>query len=134
MVNLAASLHDRPVSISQIAGEEELSPEFLEQIFFKLKKAGLIRSIRGPKGGFLLNGNPADITVKAILDAVGEPVNPTPCADGSAHRCRREEHCVMAPVWKKFYQTMDRHLDSISLQDILAGKGNGLSVDMTAQD
>ena len=134
VVNLAASLHDRPVSISQIAGEEDLSPEFLEQIFFKLKKAGLIRSIRGPKGGFLLNGNPADITVKAILDAVGEPVNPTPCTDGSAHRCRREEYCVMAPVWKKFYQTMDRHLESISLQDILAGKGNGSSVDMTAQD
>ena len=69
VVNLAGQNQNGPVSISKISREEDLSPEFLEQIFFKLKKSGVIRSIRGPKGGFLLNSNPSDVTIKMILDA-----------------------------------------------------------------
>jgi len=83
VVNLAAKEQNLPVPISLIAKEEELSPEFNEQIFFKLKKAGLIRSIRGPKGGFVLNQNPSEITIKTILDAVGEPLYPAPCTNPS---------------------------------------------------
>jgi Rrf2 family iron-sulfur cluster assembly transcriptional regulator len=120
VVNLAAATHNRPVSISQIAGEEELSPEFLEQIFFKLKKAGLIRSVRGPKGGFVLNRKPAEITIKTILDAVGEPLTPTPCTNDKAQPCSREEECPVAPFWHGFYDAIQQHLDKISLQDILA--------------
>ena len=121
VVNLAAADQDRPVSISQIAGEENLSPEFLEQIFFKLKKAGLIRSVRGPKGGFVL-------TVKSILEAVGEPLSPTPCADGENPPCPRVEDCAIAPVWQDFYDTMERYLDGVSLRDILGGKARGETV------
>jgi Rrf2 family iron-sulfur cluster assembly transcriptional regulator len=131
VVNLAASKQDRPVSISQIAGEEDLSPEFLEQIFFKLKKAGLIRSVRGPKGGFVLNRDPADISVKSILDAVGEPLNPTPCADGQDPPCPRIEDCAVAPVWQSLYGTMERFLDGVSLRDILSGKTSGETVGLT---
>jgi Rrf2 family iron-sulfur cluster assembly transcriptional regulator len=124
VVNLAAAADDRPISISQIAGQENLSPEFLEQIFFKLKKAGLIRSVRGPKGGFMLNRPPADITIKTILDAVGEPLSPTPCADGAVPPCPRQDDCAIAPVWQEFYGVMERHLEGISLEDILTGKSN----------
>jgi len=131
VVNLAATGHDRPVSISQIAGEEDLSPEFLEQIFFKLKNAGLIRSVRGPKGGFVLNRDPSEITVKSILDAVGEPLNPTPCADGQVPPCPRIEDCSVAPVWQSFYDTMERFLDGVSLQDILSGRAAGETVGLT---
>jgi Rrf2 family iron-sulfur cluster assembly transcriptional regulator len=130
VANLAAAVHDRPVSISQIAGEENLSPEFLEQIFFKLKKAGLIRSVRGPKGGFILNRDPSEISVKTILDAVGEPLSPTPCADGNAPPCPRRDQCTVAPVWQEFYQTMERHLSRISLEDILNGRSNGTTVEL----
>ena len=69
VINLARTNHNRPVSIGSIASEENVSSEFLEQIFFKLKKAGLIRSIRGPGGGFVLNRTPAEISVQDILDA-----------------------------------------------------------------
>src|SRR5512137_1577486 len=89
VVNLAAAVNNEPISISQIARKEELSPEFLEQIFFRLKKAGLIRSIRGPKGGFVLNHKPSDISVKTILDAVGEPLFPAPCAEHGSKPCPR---------------------------------------------
>ena len=104
VVNLAAKDQDRPIPISLIAKEEELSPEFVEQIFFKLKKAGLIRSIRGPKGGFVLNENPSEITIKTILDAVGEPLYPAPCTNPHATPCPRKADCPLNPVWQNFYE------------------------------
>ncbi len=119
VVNLAASANNRPISISQIASQEDLSPEFLEQIFFKLKRAGLIRSIRGPKGGFVLNRKPTEITVKTILDAVGEPLYPAPCAEAVDDACERKASCSIAPLWQNFYGLIDRYLSSVSLQDLM---------------
>lgn len=124
VVNLASHDQSKPVSISQISREEELSPEFLEQIFFKLKKAGVIRSIRGPKGGFVLNRKSSEITVKTILDAVGESIYPTPCTDSEAENCNREADCAVAPVWHGFHELMESHLANISLQDIIEGSRN----------
>jgi Rrf2 family iron-sulfur cluster assembly transcriptional regulator len=134
VVNLAAALDDKPVSISQIAGKENLSPEFLEQIFFKLKRAGLIRSVRGPKGGFILNRDPGTITLKTVLDAVGEPLSPAPCADGATEPCPRQDGCSVAPVWQEFYRVMERHLEGISLEDILAGRHSPESVGVGSED
>jgi Rrf2 family iron-sulfur cluster assembly transcriptional regulator len=128
VVNLAAQNKDHPISISQISKEEDLSPEFLEQIFFKLKKAGVIRSIRGPKGGFVLNWKPSEVTIKAILDAVGESINPTPCTNGSTAPCPREEDCALAPVWQRFNEVIEKHLDSISLKDIIENRNAAQSL------
>jgi Rrf2 family iron-sulfur cluster assembly transcriptional regulator len=128
VLNLAAQNQHDPVSISKISQEEDLSPEFLEQIFFKLKKAGLIRSIRGPKGGFVLNWKPSDVTIKAILDAVGEPVNPTPCTDEHSDPCPREKDCAMAPVWNEFYEVIEKHLAGISLKDIMENRKTAASL------
>jgi Rrf2 family iron-sulfur cluster assembly transcriptional regulator len=122
VVNLAAQAANQPTSISQIAEAERLSPEFLEQIFFRLKKAGLIRSIRGPKGGFLLNRKPEDISIKSILDAVGEPLFPAPCTDHAASRCELQKGCLLSPVWHEFYDHLREYLASVSLQDILEKK------------
>jgi Rrf2 family iron-sulfur cluster assembly transcriptional regulator len=119
VVNLAAAPNSDPISISQIAKKEQLSPEFLEQIFFRLKKAGLIRSIRGPKGGFVLNHKPSEISVKTILDAVGESLFPAPCADHEADVCPRQEGCPISPFWQDFYELIRKHLASVSLKDIL---------------
>jgi Rrf2 family iron-sulfur cluster assembly transcriptional regulator len=119
VVNLAAAASNEPISISQIAKKEQLSPEFLEQIFFRLKKAGLIRSIRGPKGGFVLNRKSSEITVKSILDAVGEPLFPAPCTDHGSRPCPRREGCLTSPIWQDFYELIRKHLTGISLKDIL---------------
>ena len=119
VVNLAAAANSEPISISQIARKEQLSPEFLEQIFFRLKKAGLIRSIRGPKGGFILNRKSSEISIKTILDAVGEPLFPAPCADHGAKACPRQDGCLISPVWQDFYELIRKHLAGISLKDIL---------------
>lgn len=125
-MNLAAKEQNRPIPISLIAKEEELSPEFNEQIFFKLKKAGLIRSIRGPKGGFVLNENPSEITIKTILDAVGEPLYPAPCTNPHATPCPRKADCPLNPVWQNFYEIIVKHLSSISLRDIIEKHRNSI--------
>jgi Rrf2 family iron-sulfur cluster assembly transcriptional regulator len=132
VLNLAAQNQNHPISISQISKEEDLSPEFLEQIFFKLKKAGVIRSIRGPKGGFILNWKPSEVTIKAILDAVGEPINPTPCTNGSGAPCPREEDCALAPVWNEFHNVIEKHLDGISIKDIIENQKTAQSLGLKA--
>jgi len=122
VVNLAAAVGNEPISISYIAKKEQLSPEFLEQIFFRLKKAGLIRSVRGPKGGFVLNHKPSEISVKTILDAVGEPLFPAPCADHGTKACPQQEGCLISPIWQDFYELMRKYLSAISLKDIVENK------------
>ena len=91
--------HSRPISIGSIASEEKVSSEFLEQIFFKLKKAGLIRSVRGPGGGFVLNRKPAEISVQDILEAVGETHGLTPCTLRRKTLCDRPEPCPAHDIW-----------------------------------
>jgi Rrf2 family iron-sulfur cluster assembly transcriptional regulator len=120
VINLASSYANRPISIKTIAKEEGISPEFLEQIFFKLKKAGVIASIRGPGGGFVLNKKPGEITIKEILEAVGESTYPTPCADPEeTKRCPRREACMMMSTWIDFYDIINNFLESVTVKYIL---------------
>ncbi len=120
VTNLALAVQNRPISISQIAREEDLSPEFLEQIFFRLKKSGIIRSIRGPKGGFVLDRNPSKVSVKMILDGVGEPLYPAPCTnDTSDEPCERVNECPIAPMWTDLYRLIVKYLTNISLKDLV---------------
>ena len=104
---LAKSNQDKPISIKQIAQEEQISPEFLEQIFFKLKKTDLIRSVRGPGGGFILNRPIDQITVKALFDAVGEGLDLTPCTACDSDPCVRAEECVAHDVWQEVSQKIN---------------------------
>ncbi|MBN1411407.1 MAG: Rrf2 family transcriptional regulator, partial [Spirochaetales bacterium] len=92
VLSLAQTYCNRPVSIKTIAENEELSPEFLEQIFFKLKKAGLINSYRGPGGGFILSKKLSEISIRDIFEAVQETMAPVPCTDDSK-KCGREKNC-----------------------------------------
>jgi Rrf2 family iron-sulfur cluster assembly transcriptional regulator len=120
VINLAAAVNGHPVSISKIAAKEGISPEFLEQIFFKLKKSGLIRSLRGPKGGFLLDKDPALISIKDILDAVGEPVFPTPCTNKDAKQaCIRQDQCSITQTWQNFSDLIEDFLSGVTLKELI---------------
>ena len=123
VINLARSNHTRPVSIGSIASEENVSSEFLEQIFFKLNKAGVIRSIRGPGGGFVLNRTPEEITVQDILVAVGETRGLTPCTLRLKALCDRTEPCAAHDIWTGLQKTMEDYLTNVTLQDILEKNG-----------
>jgi Rrf2 family iron-sulfur cluster assembly transcriptional regulator len=123
VINLAMANHSRPISIGLIANEENVSSEFLEQIFFKLKKAGLIRSVRGPGGGFMLNKKPSEISVQNILEAVGETHGLTPCTLRRKMLCDRPEPCAAHEVWTGLQKTMEDYLTRVTLDDILKKNG-----------
>jgi Rrf2 family iron-sulfur cluster assembly transcriptional regulator len=135
VINLARTNHNRPVSIGSIATQENVSSEFLEQIFFKLKKAGLIRSIRGPGGGFVLNRTPAEISVQDILVAVGESRGLTPCTLRRKTQCDRAEPCAAHDIWTGLQKTMEDYLTNVTLKDILAKNGSRMFAKLeTGQD
>jgi len=122
VVNLAINFKDKPISIRNIAEKEKLSPEFLEQIFFKLKKAGLISSVRGPGGGFKLEKPKDSISIKSIFDAVGEGLDLTPCSacqDKGINTCEHTENCLTYDVWNSATEQISQYFDSITLQDII---------------
>jgi len=115
---LATSYYNRPVSIKSIAEHEDISPEFLEQIFFKLKKVKIINSVRGPGGGFVLNKKPAEISLKDILDALGEPIEPVPCSN-DLKKCKRKEECLMSSVWQDFSDILNQFLTNTTIKIII---------------
>lgn len=123
MVNLAASYNGKPRPIKKIAADENISPEFLEQIFFKLKKAGVIGSVRGPGGGFILDREPATISVKDIFLAVDEGLDLTPCTactdDPDEQPCARTDQCLVYSVWKAASDHILAYFEGITLQSIV---------------
>ena len=119
VIVLASVSGDKPVPIRYIAEKEELSPEFLEQIFFRLKKAGIIRSTRGAGGGFKLNKKPEDISILDIMLAVGEDINLSPCETSKSTVCDRIESCRTSSVWQKGTQMMRDYFNSITLKDAM---------------
>ena len=134
VINLAMSNHNRPISIASIANEEKVSSEFLEQIFYKLKKAGLIRSVR-VRGGFILDKKPGEISVQDILSAVGETHGLTPCTLRRKTLCDRPVPCPAHEIWTGLQKTMEDYLSNVTLKDILDKNGKQMFAELkTGQD
>ncbi|MDR0583842.1 MAG: Rrf2 family transcriptional regulator [Treponema sp.] len=110
------------VAIHNLSEEEQISPVFLEQIFFKLKKAGIVQSVRGPRGGFAFALPPEKITVKDILDAVGEELDAGPC-DKHLEECNRITCCASHKVWVKVADLVKNYLGSLTLTSLLEDDG-----------
>jgi len=121
VLKLTVSDKGKPVSIRELSESEEISPEFLEQIFFRLRKAGIIKSTRGPGGGFQLDKSPDDITVKEIFDAVGEEISLTPCTSDTDPRspCTRADNCIAHNMWVDTSEYINNYFENITVQSIL---------------
>ncbi|MDC7227210.1 MAG: Rrf2 family transcriptional regulator [Spirochaetales bacterium] len=119
-----AAQHDRkPLSISTIASEEQISPEFLEQIFYKMKKSGIIKSTRGPGGGFSLVKDLNEISLADILEAVGEPVTLSPCStEGTKKDCPRADKCEAYGIWQDVSNHLNDYFNSLTLKDMVEKK------------
>lgn len=113
--HLATQEDETPVSIKAIAARQQLPESYLEQLMAPLRRAGLVRSIRGAQGGYLL-GRPADeITVGDILRVLEGPMEATECSCETS--CGRPE-CLEATVWTGLTQVVNEYLDGVSVQDL----------------
>ncbi|MDR2050112.1 MAG: Rrf2 family transcriptional regulator [Treponema sp.] len=103
-----------PVSINHLAEAEDISSVFLEQIFFKLRKAGIVNSVRGPGGGFCFAKPPERLTIKEILVAAGEELELTAC-DKRIINCKRVVTCTSHTVWEEITNMINRYFDGLTL-------------------
>jgi Rrf2 family iron-sulfur cluster assembly transcriptional regulator len=107
-----------PVSINSLSEQEQISSVFLEQIFFKLRKAGIVSSVRGPGGGFCFAQPLERLTVKKILDAAGEDLDLSFC-DKRIEDCSRIGTCLSHPVWSEVTDLINTFFSNITLAAIL---------------
>lgn len=122
MADLAINYEKEPISIKSISGRQNISEYYLEQLFSSLRKAGLIKSIRGSGGGYILGKAPRDITVYEILEVLEGPIEISTCLD--SNECNNVECCATRAVWKKIKESIDSVTLSITLQDIVEDYNN----------
>ncbi|HSR11318.1 MAG TPA: RrF2 family transcriptional regulator [Thermodesulfobacteriota bacterium] len=118
LFDIAYHSQGAPAQIKEISRRQGITPRYLEQIFQRLKRAGIITSIRGPKGGYYLSRKPDEIVLSEIVEAMDESIDPVFCAadcKGRRKRCRRESKCVAQAVWRETGQRIREYWDSISL-------------------
>ena len=99
----------------EIAAAEDLSPSYVEQILLQLKTAGLVKSMRGAKGGFALARDPAEITVAEVVRIMEGATALVPCQSGA---CARAGECVTRPVWRKVADAIDQVLATVSIAEL----------------
>ena len=115
MLELALRYGEGTIMVKDIAARQGVSERYLEQILVAMRVAGLVESVRGSGGGFLLARSPASITIGEIIHAVEGSTAPVGCVDNPA-LCNRSETCTMYDVWKDVKTAIDSVLDGLSLQ------------------
>jgi Rrf2 family protein len=110
-----------PVAARELADAERLPADYVEQILLRLRRAGLVESVRGAKGGYLLAGQPADISVRDIMSASEHQTFEINCETHpvDAERCSPGSTCSIRPVWQALQQRVDDLLAGISLADLM---------------
>ena len=115
-----------PIQAKVVALRQDIPLRFLEQIFHKLKHADMVRSIKGPRGGYLLARDPRNITVREIITTVREPLAIVHCV-ADPTRCSRATHCITRLVWEEASAMLNTFFDSVSVGDLCErGKDMGL--------
>lgn len=123
MVALAAeSSRDNPLALREIADSADISAEFLQQIFFHLRKAGLVAAYRGPGGGFFLLKDKSEISVLSILEAAGETIEISPCPEAAKGRKSSDAaalDCCAGQFWNSLERKVRDYASSQTLADLL---------------
>jgi len=118
MLDLALHGTDGPVTLADIAARQAISQSYLEQLFARLKRAGLVASLRGPGGGYALARAAAQISVSDIIGSVGEGIDATRC--GGTGDCQDGLVCLTHELWMDLSQRIDQFLSDITLADLIA--------------
>ena len=128
LVDLASQSDGRPVALADIAERQEISLSYLEQLFAKLRRGGLVRSVRGPGGGYLLARAADDTRISDAILAVDEPIRATRCKTGSSAGCRaNKSRCLTHDLWEELGDQIHLYLSSVSLGDVCEKRVLGTS-------
>jgi Rrf2 family iron-sulfur cluster assembly transcriptional regulator len=111
---------NKPVSLADIAQRQEISLSYLEQLFAKLRRGGLVKSVRGPGGGYRLSRPSAELRIADIIVAVDEPIAATRCKPGSSKGCTAQgARCVTHDLWEELGRQIHVFLSGVSLSDVV---------------
>lgn len=119
MADLALHADEEPVSLAEIAERQEISQEYLEQLFAKLRRAALVESARGPGGGYRLAREPEEIRISDIVVAVDEPLQVTRCQGDAIDGCVKGEKCITHELWAALGRQIFGFLSAVTLGDVI---------------
>lgn len=119
MADLAHHSRGKPVALAEVAERQEISLSYLEQLFGKLRRGGLVASVRGPGGGYRLAYEAAEMRISDIIMAVDEPIKATRCTAGSPRGCHSHKgRCLTHDLWEELGNQIYLYLSSVTLADI----------------
>lgn len=124
MIDLAVNHSGNPIRIKDVAERQGISDKYLEQIISVLNKAGYVKSVRGPQGGYVLKKAPADYTVGMILKLTEGSLAPVACVEEDEMDCERKSGCVTYILWEKISDAINGIVDTVTLQDLLDWQNN----------
>jgi len=106
--------------VKEISRRQGISQRYLEQIFQKLKKGGIVASKRGPSGGYFLNKKPEDITVGEVIQITEGGINPVLCVnpEDSSQPCEKSGECVTQVIWNEAGKRLREYFDSVTIRDL----------------
>lgn len=108
-----------PLPVKLISERQDIPLKYLEQLLFRLKKGGIIESVRGPSGGYELTDSPANFSVGDVIKILEGPLQMAGCVvSGDKHHCLRNDNCVSKILWSKIEKRIDHVLNEISLQEL----------------
>lgn len=117
MIDLALRHGNGPVSLAGISGRQKISLPYLEQLFSKLRRRGLVESVRGPGGGYRLAKAMEEVSVVDIIVAVDEPIDATLC--GGEENCQEDRRCITHDLWTNLNTVIHDYLASVSLKQLV---------------
>ena len=117
MLDIAYYDRGNPISLPEIAERQGISLSYLEQLFSRLKKSGLVESIKGPGGGYKLSKNANDIVISEVIKAVDESVETTAC-NGKAN-CHNNQQCLSHNLWEDLGAEINNFLSDVNLQQVI---------------
>lgn len=118
MVELGENWGNGPLSIREVSRRQEISEKYLEQIILQLSRAGLVKSIRGAQGGYVLTAPPEEISAGQVLRAVEGSLSPVECVDDGSE-CQKVDQCVTCELWRRIKEAVDNVVDSTSIGDLM---------------
>lgn len=119
MADLAHHCNGRPVALAEVADRQEISLSYLEQLFGRLRRNGLVSSVRGPGGGYMLARQASEMRIADIILAVDEAIKATRCTPGSPTGCHSHKgRCLTHDLWEELGNQIYLYLSSVTLADV----------------